>query len=133
MPSGSEGLTPKILIRGCGVLSSDNGLHRNESHHVQYFHYSHVSLDCSVWEPPEAMKGHKFDSFVKQFNSAHPSDPIVLKSGNTCIIEWVDTKRKSLLLFDLQKSEFIEHSLASVRTYGSHSAPVVEGLASSFV
>ncbi len=58
----------------------------------KYFHFSHVSLDCSLWEPSEAMKTHKLDTFLKHFNSAHPSDSVVLKSGRQCLLEWVDTR-----------------------------------------
>ncbi len=79
------------------------------------------------------MKGHEIDAFFKLFSSAHPSDSVMLKTGRECIIEWVDIKRKSCLVFNWEGDCFQELSLSSVLTFGSHSAPNVDGSLHLFV
>ncbi len=94
---------------------------------LQYFHCSHVSLDCAIWELPEGLKGVKFDTFVKAFAGIHPSSLVVLHTGSKGLVEWVDTRRKCVAVYDMGMSTFKELSISSVKSIGSIIGPQLQG------
>ncbi len=86
-----------------------------------------MSLDCSIWEPPDGLKGAKFDSFVKAFTGLHPSSLVVLRTGSNGLIEWVDMQRKCMAVYDIGMSTFKELSMTSVKSIGTHFSPQLPG------